>query len=484
MTDRCSRRLPPGPRGLPLIGYIPFVGQNLAKKAKELSVKFETDLIFLWLGPTAVTFLNTYSAIKDAFVKNGDQLRDRPEMFFKKFLTNGKGILGCDGEVWKQQRRFTLSVMKDFGMGKYQSEQRILDEVQNLIEHLQTVENCPVDIHHRMTTATSNIISSVVFGKRHEYGDRKFSEFMTSLEWTMGKVGFFGLLNYLPWLRHCPGDPLSFRRIQRVSARINEFIREQIDEHRTRFCENRIEDFIDAYLQELNRTEKSTINGHYNEQQMVQVIRDMFVAGTETTAITLRWTILYMCIYPHIQQKVHEELEEFRSNRCNEFITMSDSAMLPYTRAVLMESQRFATIMPFGVPHANNTRDVTLGRYDIPRGTIVMANIWAVHNDAEIWNRPEQFDPSHFLDKNGQHVNEEFLIPFLIGKRACLGESLAKMALFLFFTNLMNQYKFRLLESAADIDLNGLSGVVKQPPFHRIIVTKRHNNELHSNREP
>ena len=141
---------------------------------------------------------------------------------------------------------------------------------------------------------------------------------------------------------------------------------------------------------------------------------DLFVAGTDTTATTLKWAILYLMLHPDIQRKIHEELDMVIGRE--RMPTLEDRKVLPYTEAVLLEIQRIATIVPLSVPHST-AYDTKLAGYDIPAGTFILSNLWAVHHDPKVWKDPEEFKPERFLNEDGTAVvQREELIPFSIGK--------------------------------------------------------------------
>jgi cytochrome P450 family 2 subfamily U polypeptide 1 len=140
----------------------------------------------------------------------------------------------------------------------------------------------------------------------------------------------------------------------------------------------------------------------------------MFLAGYSTTSATLLWGLLYLITYPEIQQKVQDELDEVIGR--DRIPSISDRHRLPYTDATINEIHRVATVVPVGMPHSNNSNDVKLRGYTIPKTTPVFANIWAVHRDPKIWKSPDRFDPGNFLDDDGEFVNKKELMPFSIGR--------------------------------------------------------------------
>uniref|UniRef100_A0ACB8GF27 Cytochrome P450 2K6 n=1 Tax=Sphaerodactylus townsendi TaxID=933632 RepID=A0ACB8GF27_9SAUR len=149
-------------------------------------------------------------------------------------------------------------------------------------------------------------------------------------------------------------------------------------------------------------------------------------------------------------------------------------AKLPYTDAVVHEIQRFANIAPASAPHATNV-DVTLGGYFIPKGTHIIPLLYSVLYDESQWEKPFKFYPEHFLDSDGKFVRKDAFLPFSAGRRACAGETLAKMEIFLFFASLLQRFTFQPAPgtSKEDLDLTPDSGITSSPMPYRICALPR-----------
>uniref|UniRef100_A0A8C5ZDU9 Cytochrome P450 n=1 Tax=Marmota marmota marmota TaxID=9994 RepID=A0A8C5ZDU9_MARMA len=119
------------------------------------------------------------------------------------------------------------------------------------------------------------------------------------------------------------------------------------------------------------------------------------------------------------------------------------------------------------------TKEKVLQGYIIPKGTLILPNLWSVHRDPTIWEKPEDFYPDRFLDDQGQLLKKEFFIPFGIGKRVCMGEQLAKMELFLMFVSLMQTFTFALPKDSKKPNLTGRFGLTLAPYPFNIIISKR-----------
>ena len=149
------------------------------------------------------------------------------------------------------------------------------------------------------------------------------------------------------------------------------------------------------------------------DDQLIYVCGDLFGAGTETTTTTLRWAILFMLHNPEMLRRVQREVAE--NVGPSRMPTMKDKPYLPYTEAVLLETQRKGDVFPFGVPHAC-MEDMTLRGYHIPKGTHFMTVLYAAHRDPKVWKEPYRFNPERFLDAEGHISKDEHLIPFSMGK--------------------------------------------------------------------
>ncbi|KAF3691118.1 Cytochrome P450 2J2 [Channa argus] len=114
---------------------------------------------------------------------------------------------------------------------------------------------------------------------------------------------------------------------------------------------------------------------------------------------------------------------------------------MPYTDAVIHEIQRMGDIVPLNLFRTVN-KDTLLGKYTIPKGTTILPTLSSVLHDESMWETPHSFNPQHFLNQDGKFRKREAFLPFSAGKRVCLGEQLARMELFLFFTSLLQRFSF------------------------------------------
>uniref|UniRef100_A0AC34RHM1 Cytochrome P450 n=1 Tax=Panagrolaimus sp. JU765 TaxID=591449 RepID=A0AC34RHM1_9BILA len=150
---------------------------------------------------------------------------------------------------------------------------------------------------------------------------------------------------------------------------------------------------------------------------------DLWFAGMETTANTLQFTVLFLIHNPKCVKLLQKELDQkINSDR---LITLKDKPSLPYLQAVINESQRLSNLLAQNLLH-KTLDDVEICGYKIQKNTIIVPQISCVLFDEKYFPKPYKFKPKRFLDENGQVKKIEQFIPFSVGKRQCLGESLAK----------------------------------------------------------
>ncbi|XP_066452326.1 cytochrome P450 2D17-like isoform X2 [Eleutherodactylus coqui] len=356
-------------------------------------------------------------------------------------LSNAVGggiVLARYGISWKEQRRFALTTLRNFGMGKKSLEERVTEEAQFLCSEFKSQKD-QFNPQFFINNAVANVICSIAFGDRFEYDDAKFQRLLRLFDAALkAESGILAqIINEIPFLAKIPW---LIDRVMQPEYELIAFLKEMVSEHQKTWNPNYIRDFIDAYLVEMEKV-KEDPSSSFNEANLLMTTYDLFGAGSETTNTTLRWALLYMILYPDVQSKVQEEIDQVIGSERQP--TMGDVLQMPYTNAVIHEVQRCGDIIPLALPHMTY-RDMEIKGYCIPKGTTVITNLSSVLKDQEIWEKPFQFYPKHFLDENGKFVKREAFIPFSAGRRACLGEQLARMELFLFFTTFLQQLTFEI----------------------------------------
>ncbi|XP_007523361.1 cytochrome P450 2K6-like [Erinaceus europaeus] len=469
MTRRSKQPFPPGPRPLPVIGNLHML--NLKRPyltMLELSQKYGS-IYSLHMGPKKVVVLSGYETVKDALVNHADQFEERPRVPIFERLFEGKGIVFSHGKTWKTMRRFSLTTLRNFGMGKRIIEDTITEECKHLLKNFESHRGKPFEIKTVMNASVANVIVSILFGKRFNYEDTQFLRLLSLIGENVKLLGHpkIVLFNMFPAL----GFLLeSHKKVLRNRDELYSFIRTTFLDHRQNLDKNDPRSFIDAFLIR-QQEEKNESTNYFSDENLVAMVSNLFGAGTETTSSTLRWGILLMMRHPEVQKKVHDEITRVVGSARPQ---IAHSVQMPYTDAVIHEIQRVANILPVGLPHAT-TMDVTFKNFFIPKGTEIVALLTSVLQDQTQWEKPDTFNPEHFLNSSGKFVKKEAFMPFSAGRRMCAGESLAKMELFLFFTSLMQKFTFQPPPGVShlDLDLSPDIGFTSQPMPQKICALLR-----------
>ncbi|XP_068434474.1 cytochrome P450 2K1-like [Clinocottus analis] len=465
-TSQGKKREPPGPKPLPLLGNLLQLDLNRLDRCLVDLSKIYGPVFTVYFGLKKTVVLAGYKTVKQALVNHAEEFGDREitPIFYE--FNKGQGILFSNGDLWKEMKRFALTTLRDFGMGKKISEGETIKECHYLLEEFEQHEGKPFNNALTMNYAASNVISTIMFGKRFEYKDPVFKAMMEKDYESIRMSGSASILiyNVFPWLGPC----LKNWRILMKNVEVNrEEIKSIIADLKETMNPEKCRCFVDAFLtRKLNLEESGIQDSHYHDDNLVYSVMNLFAAGTATTGNTLQWGLLFMAKYPHFQDQVREELSRVVGSRQ---VRLEDRKNMPYTDAVIHEIQRLANIVPMSIPH-KTSRDVNFQGFFIKEGTTVFPLLTSVLHDESEWESPNSFNPSHFLDREGKFIRREAFMPFSAGRRACLGESLARMELFLFFTSLLQCFRFTPPPGVKeeDLDLTPGVGFILTPSPHEL----------------
>ncbi|XP_046554014.1 cytochrome P450 1A5-like [Haliotis rubra] len=411
-------KLPPGPRGLLLLGNILAIqNKSLFRMLIQLEKKYG-PVITLNLGPIRTVFLNNLEVVQEAYVGKSVDFAGRPQTFSGlAFTEGGKDIAFTDyGPTWQLHRKLALRALKHYMKGE-----RFQDTITEVMEAV-TVE---------MGTETGLFDIYSYINPRHlqhhqfSSDNEEFLNVCKALDIFSQETGNGFAEDVFPPLRLYP--TAKFRKFMKLNDEMLDFMYKRINAHRETFIADAQRDFTDAMLiaqKEAEEEEDQELLEQITNTHLGQTVSDVFGAGLDTSRQTLYWTVQYLAAYPEVQAKLHAEVDRVLGER--RVPMLSERHKLPYTEAVLYESMRKGTVAPLSLPHST-TCDTTVAGYEIPKGTMVFANIFAIHHDPRHWKEPEVFNPERFLDDSGRFApKSESWMPFSVGKRACMAEALAK----------------------------------------------------------
>ncbi|KAJ0623258.1 putative cytochrome P450 [Helianthus annuus] len=447
--------LPPSPPKLPLIGNLHQLGLSIQDALHSLAQTYG-PVMLLHFGTVPVVVTSSVEAFREIMKTQDIIFANKPvTKILTKLAFDGKDIaFAAYGEHWRQVK--SISVLHLLSNKRVQSYRQVREEeVAHMIKTIQGANGSVIDLSDIVTTLTNSVISRVAMGRRFEH-----SKIKHLLDRFLDLVGRFSFVTYIPslgWIDILTGFD---RKTNKLIKEVNEFCEDVIREHENKKQSgDQDQDLVDILL-EIQRDNSS---GYHLERDVMKVVLfDMFVGGTDTTFTPIDWAINELLQNPRVMKELQQEVHKIGQGRS--MIPKDDLDKMPYLKAVLKESLRLHPPAPILGPRAP-TKDVKLHGYDIPSGTRVMMNIWAVSRDPSISEEPEKFRPERFLNTTIDYKGFDFeFVPFGAGRRGCPGINFSMVLNEFALANLVYKFDFALLPGEG-VDMTETLGLTIHLPF-------------------
>uniref|UniRef100_A0A8C5QP15 Uncharacterized protein n=1 Tax=Leptobrachium leishanense TaxID=445787 RepID=A0A8C5QP15_9ANUR len=442
--------LPPGPTPLPLLG-------NLLQIKKMKFVRFLNEMrrrygnIFtFYLGSRPVLVVSGYQELKDVFYRYGEEFSGRGETPTFTFFYDGFGFaLTSNMKIWRELRRFSMGVLREFGRGKTSIEFIVQEEVENLVKEFEKCKESVIDPKETLAKASANVIFYILLGQRFEYDDEDLNKLIHWTHDTLYRMGSdSGQLSdiVLGFLKHQTG---THKRIFQNMKNMASFMKSRVDEHQKTLDPSFPRDYTDAFLLKMEQM-KDDPDTEYNMKNLISSTLQIFFAGIETVSRIMSFALLLLLKHPDVQEKVHEEIDRVigRDRRP----VYQDRVNMPYTEAVMHEILRYSDLAPYGIPRTT-IQDTEFYGYSIPKGTTTILLLTTALNDPDIFPNPKSFKPGNFLDADGNFQKSDAFLAFAAGKRNCLGENLARIEIFIFLTTILQSFRLKSPLPLCDINI-------------------------------
>nr|BAV93932.1 cytochrome P450 18G1 [Chamberlinius hualienensis] len=445
LNHRGSKPLPPGPWGnyFPLFGYLPFLGGPQPPYVTLSQIADKYGRIFrIKLGNKTMVLISDPKLLRDVFKR--DDVTDRPHNPLNDGLMDGYGISSAEGQLWKSQRQFAHMCLRDVGFLKSSAENKARFEanasraIDALLQELSETNGKAVDLERMLSFTVANIFFTIVISKTFDQYDPELMKELDGIQDSFKIIESINLANFIPIFCYFPQFSRVIETVLGRREATRNFFRNIIQQHRETLDVNSPRDIIDAFLIRMDKDKEENVESYFSEIQLLSVLGDLFSAGTETTKTTLRWLFLAITRQPDIQKKVRQELDDVIGR--NRLPVLNDRIHLPYMEAVIQETLRTSSIVAMGNPHCP-VKDVTIDGYLVPKGAMVTGLLWKFHRDPNVWPYPDEFNPENFLNIDKVKASQ-FLMPFSIGRRICLGEDVARNEIFLIAASMLQKFNF------------------------------------------
>ncbi|KAK3106170.1 hypothetical protein FSP39_014185 [Pinctada imbricata] len=361
-------------------------------------------------------------------------------------------------------RTTLIRAFREQRVGKAETETIILKEVATLLEKVKEKDGKPFDINQPIHISIANVICSISFGCRYSHDDVYISKLVSLIDDFLVNPNVIGPLTFLPFLKYIPFDPFQWSKLRRMSDELREHCRSILTNHRESYNPGQIRDVVDRLIDKQN-TENDTSESSFTDDKLIQSLFELFMGGTDTTSTAMRWFILFVIKNPDVQHRMRKEIKENVGE--GSLVTWQDKQCLRFCEAVILETLRMGNIAPFSIPHTVS-QDFILSDYVIPKDAILFPSIDSVNFDPEKFEDVRRFNPDRFVDENGELRRTNYLMPFSTGRRACIGESLARMELFLFATNLVNTFELLAEQDGLEPSMEYNLGLVHGPKPYKL----------------
>ncbi|XLU60421.1 hypothetical protein S245_019630 [Arachis hypogaea] len=424
---------PPSPPSLPIIGHLHLIGSSVIPKSFQALAKLYGPLIQLRLGASTFILVSNAQVAKQVLKTNEINFINRPHIG----STSEYNLYeGCDfvfapyGPYWRFMKKLCMNeLLSSSQLGRFMHVRE--QEIKKLLKSLMVCssEGRECDLGFELTTLTNNILcrtamSTTCVDKDKNSNDdaveihglvKEFLELGAkfSIGDVLGPLGKLDLFGY-------------GKRLLKTLTRFDQIVERIMEEHEKKNDnEGETWDMMDVLLQ-VYRDPNAQVR--LTRNHIKAFFRDIFIAGTDTSALTIEWSLAELINHPQVMERARQEIKTVVGN--NRIVEESDIVNLPYLQAIVKETLRIHPTGPMTV--RESSEDCTIWGYEIPAKTQLFVNIWAIGRDPNYWENPLEFKPERFLveeesgkrqlDVRGQHLH---MIPFGSGRRGCPGTSLA-----------------------------------------------------------
>jgi len=347
-------------------------------------------------------------------------------VYLSKYL--GKGLLTVDGEFWLKQRRLIQPAFHKQKMNQLVENMQLT--IISELNELQTDKK--IDLFPVMSELAFNVVAKSLF--QFSIANQKLERIKYIIEAVQNFLIKEIRLPHKGWWFSMSGQ---VKKHLQLAEENNSIIKEIIEQRIT--SESKVNDLLNMLLE--TRYEDS--GEPMSIEQLIDEIKILFIAGHETTANALTFTVHLLGNHPHIQQKVFDEITKIESETSD---IVEQLQKMTYTNAVLNESMRLYP--PAWITDRQNVEDDVLSGYNIKNGTLIGVSFYELHRNPKYWENPDDFNPDRFLGEQ-KKKSMQYFYPFGAGPRMCIGAGFAIYEMCLAISHIVKKYKITSTETTA-----------------------------------
>lgn len=436
------KNLPPAPPSLPIVGHLHLLKPPIHRLYHRLSHKYG-PILSLRFGSRLVVVVSSSALAEECFTRNDKVLANRVHTITTKYLGYNNTTVSSSsyGEHWRNLRR--VGAVEIFSSARLNAFLAVrTDEVRRLLIRLSRDSKdkfATVELKSMLTDLTLNNIVRMVAGRRYygndDAGDEEEAKNFRDLVASIFRLGGSpNLADYFPILKLIAKGKYE-KKIKNLWKRLDRVLQGLVNEHRQGDEKNTMID----HLLDLQKSQPD----YYTDEIIKGLVLVLLLAGTDTSAVTLEWAMANLLNNPRVLQKVKAEIDEQIGEE--RLLEEEDVAKLPYLQQVIWETLRLYPALPLLLPHVAS-EDCTIGGYNVPQGTTVVVNAWAIHREPEVWEDAESFKPERMAEM-AEYSHK--LMPFGMGRRACPGAALAQRVVALALGSMVQCFEWRKVSDEA-----------------------------------
>ncbi|XP_010541895.1 PREDICTED: cytochrome P450 CYP736A12-like [Tarenaya hassleriana] len=446
-SSRNFKKLPPGPRGMPIVGHLHMLGKLPHQTLAHLAKKYG-PIMSIRLGSVRTIVVSSPRAA-ELFLKTHDNIfASRPKAQAPEIMSYGTKAMALQpyGPYWRNVRK--LCVVHLLSASKIEQFKPVrTEEIGLLMNHLKMAaeKNEVVNVSKILVELLENLLYRLILGRgKNDDDDVKLKELVEEI---VSLTGAFNISDYLPLLAPLDLQGLA-RRMRHLSKSMDIILENIIEEHEQQNRDHKSKDhkdFVDVLLSLLNQpmNEQDEHSEIIGRTHVKSILLDMVAAALETSATAIEWIFSEILKNTRIMKKLQDELKNIVG--MDRMVNETDLSKLTYLDMVIKEGFRLHPVAPLLIPH-ESVEDVVLDGFYIPKKSRVLVNVWSIGRDRDVWgDNNEEFNPERFenddIDINGLDFR---LIPFGSGRRRCPGMQMGLLNLRLVIAQLVHCFDWVL----------------------------------------